>query len=135
VKVTVCRQEHFNSAHRLYNPNWDEETNNKVFGLCNNANYHGHNYNLIVKVTGDINPDTGYVVDMKDLKSIIRSKIIVRFDHKNLNLDVEEFKALNTTAENIAVVIWNIIRKELSSKLDLSITLYETDRNFVEYSG
>lgn len=135
MKVTVCRLEHFNAAHRLYNPNWDENTNDKVFGLCNNANYHGHNYNLIVKVTGDINPDTGYVIDVKDLKSIIHSRIIDRFDHKNLNLDVEEFKTLNPTAENIAVVIWNIIRKELSSQLDLSITLYETDRNFVEYSG
>jgi 6-pyruvoyltetrahydropterin/6-carboxytetrahydropterin synthase len=135
VKVTVCRKEHFNAAHRLYNPKWDKEKNDKVFGLCNNANYHGHNYNLIVKVTGRIDPDTGYVVDMKDLKAIIRAKVLQRFDHKNLNLDVEEFKTLNPTAENIAVVIWNIIRKELSSQLKLSVTLYETERNFVEYSG
>lgn len=135
MKVTVCRKEHFNAAHRLYNPHWDEEKNDEIFGLCNNANYHGHNYNLIVKVTGEIDPETGYVVDMKVLKKIIRTRVTDRFDHKNLNVDVEEFKTINPTAENIAVVIWNIIRKELNSKLDLAIILYETERNFVEYSG
>lgn len=135
MKVTVCRKEHFNAAHRLYNPHWDEEKNDEIFGLCSNANYHGHNYNLIVKVTGEIDPETGYVVDMKVLKKIIRTGVTNRFDHKNLNVDVEEFKTINPTAENIAVVIWNIVRKELSSKLDLAVILYETERNFVEYSG
>ncbi len=135
MKVTVCRKEHFNAAHRLYNPKWDNKKNDEVFGLCNNANFHGHNYNLIVKVTGEIDPDTGYVIDMKVLKDIIRSKVLLRFDHKNLNVDVEEFKNLNPTAENIAVVIWDILRKELKKDLVLSIKLYETERNYVEYDG
>ncbi len=135
MKVTVCRKEHFNAAHRLYNPKWDNKKNDEVFGLCNNANFHGHNYNLIVKVTGEIDPDTGYVIDMKVLKDIIRSNVLFRFDHKNLNVDVEEFKNLNPTAENIAVVIWDILRKELKKDLVLSIKLYETERNYVEYDG
>ncbi len=135
MKVTVCRKEHFNAAHRLYNPKWDNKKNDEVFGLCNNANFHGHNYNLIVKVTGEIDPDTGYVIDMKVLKDIIRSNVLLRFDHKNLNVDVEEFKNLNPTAENIAVVIWDILRKELKKDLVLSIKLYETERNYVEYDG
>ena len=135
MKVTVCRKEHFNAAHRLYNPEWDNSKNDEVFGLCNNANFHGHNYDLIVKVTGEVDPETGYVIDMKVLKDIVRSKVLLRFDHKNLNVDVEEFRSLNPTAENIAVVIWNIIRKELDENLQLSITLYETERNFVEYNG
>jgi 6-pyruvoyltetrahydropterin/6-carboxytetrahydropterin synthase len=135
MKVTVCRKEHFNAAHRLYNPAWDFEKNEQVFGLCNNPSYHGHNYEIIVKVTGKIDPVTGYVIDTKKLKEIIREKIIFRFDHKNLNIDVADFTRLNPTAENISVVIWNILRKELDSKLDLSIILYETERNFVEYSG
>lgn len=135
MKVTVCRKEHFNAAHRLYNPKWDMKKNDEVFGLCNNANFHGHNYDLIIKVTGEIDAETGYVVDMKILKNIIRSKVTNRFDHKNLNTDVKEFENLNPTAENIAVVIWKIIRDELDSNLDLSVTLFETERNFVEYSG
>lgn len=135
MNVTVCRKEHFNAAHRLYNPEWDHEKNEEVFGLCNNPSFHGHNYDLIVKVTGPIDPLTGYVIDMKKLKHIIRSKVTNRFDHKNLNVDVEEFKNLNPTAENIAVVIWDIIRKELNPSLKLAVTLYETERNFVEYSG
>jgi 6-pyruvoyltetrahydropterin/6-carboxytetrahydropterin synthase len=133
MKVAVFRKEHFNAAHRLYNPNWTDEKNNEVFGKCNNHNYHGHNYNLIVKVTGEIDPETGYVIDMKFLSDLIKEQIADRFDHKNLNLDTEEFKNLNPTAENIAVVIWNILRSHLPEHLELKVTLYETDRNFVEY--
>jgi 6-pyruvoyltetrahydropterin/6-carboxytetrahydropterin synthase len=133
MKVAVYRKEHFNAAHRLYNPAWTEEENNKVFGKCNNYNYHGHNYELIVKLTGETNPDTGYVIDMKFLSDIIQKNIITRFDHKNLNLDIEEFKNLNPTAENIAMVIWNILREKIENKYELKITLYETERNFVEY--
>jgi 6-pyruvoyltetrahydropterin/6-carboxytetrahydropterin synthase len=135
MKVTVCRKEHFNAAHRLYNPKWDFEQNQQVFGLCNNPNYHGHNYELIVKVTGEINPETGYVIDVKRLKEIIRDKVTDRFDHKNLNVDITEFSKLNPTAENIAVVAWNILRKEIDAQLELSVTLFETERNYVEYDG
>ncbi len=135
MRVTVSRREHFNAAHRLYNPAWDNDRNEEIFGLCNNPSYHGHNYNLIVKVSGPINPDTGYVIDMKILKQIIRTKVTKRFDHKNLNIDVVEFKNLIPTAENISIVIWNILRAELDTSLDLSVVLYETERNFVEYSG
>lgn len=135
MKVTVSRKAHFNSAHRLYRKDWTAEQNDAVFGLCNNPNFHGHNYELIVSVTGEINPETGYVIDMKDLKDIIYQEVEVPFDHKNLNLDVEEFKDLNPTAENIAVVIWNKIRKRIDLKLDLEVTLYETPRNFVSYKG
>ena len=133
MKVAVYRKEHFNAAHRLYNPAWSEEENNKVFGKCNNHNYHGHNYELVVKLIGETNPDTGYVIDMKFLSNIIKENIISKFDHKNLNLDVKEFKSLNPTAENIAAVIWNILREKIENKYDLKITLYETERNFVEY--
>jgi len=135
MKVTVCRKAHFNAAHRLYNPKWQNSKNEKMFGLCNNPNYHGHNYDLIVKVTGEVDPETGYVIDMNILKEIIRENITSKYDHKNLNLDVDEFKSLNPTAENIAVAIWNDLRKKIDSKLGLSIVLYETERNFVEYSG
>jgi 6-pyruvoyltetrahydropterin/6-carboxytetrahydropterin synthase len=133
MKVAVYRKEHFNAAHRLYNPGWTEEENNKVFGKCNNHNYHGHNYELVVKLIGETNPDTGYVIDMKFLSDIVQKNIISRFDHKNLNLDIAEFNNLNPTAENIAVVIWNILRDKIDNKYDLKITLYETERNFVEY--
>jgi 6-pyruvoyltetrahydropterin/6-carboxytetrahydropterin synthase len=133
MKVAVHRKEHFNAAHRLYNPAWTEEDNNKIFGKCNNYNYHGHNYELIVKLIGETNPDTGYVIDMKFLSDIIQKNVITRFDHKNLNLDIEEFKNLNPTAENIAMVIWNILREKIENKYELKITLYETERNFVEY--
>tara|TARA_Y100000782_G_scaffold115634_1_gene163555 strand:+ start:16413 stop:16826 length:414 start_codon:yes stop_codon:yes gene_type:complete len=135
VKVTVNRKAHFNAAHRLHNPKWSDEQNQAIFGLCNNPNYHGHNYDLIVSVTGDIDPETGYVVDMKDLKAIIKTHVEDAFDHKNLNLDTEEFKYLIPTAENIAVVIWDKLRTEINQSLELKITLYETPRNFVEYSG
>lgn len=133
MRVAVIRKAHFNAAHRLNNPKWDEATNDKVFGKCNYPNYHGHNYNLEVKVTGDIDPDTGYVMDMKDLKDIIQEEVEDRFDHKNLNLDTEEFRTLNPTAENIAVVIYHLIRARLDKRFDLHIRLYETDRNVVEY--
>ena len=133
MKISVNRKAHFNSAHRLHNPKWDDFQNKKIFGKCNNPNYHGHNYDLIVKVTGEINKETGFVIDLKILKEIIQNNITEKFDHKNLNLDVQEFRKLNPTVENIAVVIWNILRKQLASELELKIVLYETARNFVEY--
>ncbi len=133
MKVAVYRKSHFNAAHRLYNPEWSKEKNDAVFGLCNNPNFHGHNYNLEVKVIGEIDPKTGYVIDLKVLKDIIYQEVELRFDHKNLNLDTEEFKNLNPTAENIAVVIYNLIKAKLDPKYDLQIRLYETERNFVEY--
>jgi 6-pyruvoyltetrahydropterin/6-carboxytetrahydropterin synthase len=132
-KVAVYRREYFNAAHKLLNPNWDAETNKKVFGKCNNENYHGHNYTLIVKITGEINPETGYVIDMKHLSDLIKEEVIKRFDHKNLNLDTIEFASLNPTAENIAVVIYNILKAKIDSKLDLKISLHETDNNYVKY--
>lgn len=133
MKVAVYRKAHFNAAHRLYNPAWSDEQNNEVFGLCNNINWHGHNYDLIVKVTGEVDPDTGYVIDMKILKDLIRSEVEERFDHKNLNLDCPEFEGIIPTAENIAIVIHNLLRTKLDPKLDLQVRLYETERNFVEY--
>ncbi|KAA3641746.1 MAG: 6-carboxytetrahydropterin synthase [Bacteroidetes bacterium] len=133
MKVSVFRKAHFNAAHRLYNPNWSDQKNQEVFGLCNNANYHGHNYELEVKVTGEVDPETGYVIDMKILKDLIYQEIELRFDHKNLNLDTEEFKNLIPSAENICYVIWKILREKLPEKFDLMIRLYETPRNFVEY--
>jgi 6-pyruvoyltetrahydropterin/6-carboxytetrahydropterin synthase len=133
MKVSVFRKEHFNAAHRLHNPNWSDEKNEAVFGKCNNYYYHGHNYEMVLKVTGEVDPDTGYVIDMKVLSDIIKEHVTDKFDHKNLNLDTDEFKNLNPTAENIAVVIWNILRQHIDSKLDLKVTLYETERNFVEY--
>ena len=133
MKVAVFRKEHFNAAHRLHNPEWSKEQNQEIFDKCNNEYYHVHNYELIVKVTGEPNPETGYVYDMKVLSDLIKENVLERFDHKNLNLDVEEFKHLNPTAENIAVVIYNILRTKIEPSLDLKITLYETERNFVEY--
>lgn len=133
--ISVTRKAHFNAAHRLNNPAWDEEKNREVFGLCNLPNYHGHNYDIEVTVTGEINPDTGFVIDLKYLKDLIRDNVEKRFDHRNLNLDTIEFANLNPTAENIAIVIWNIMRKVLDPKLNLQITLFETERNFVTYNG
>ena len=133
--ISASRVERFNAAHRLHNPSWSEEKNQAVFGLCNNANYHGHNYRLIVKVTGEVDADTGYLIDLKILKDIIRGEVTDQFDHKNLNLDVPEFANLNPTAENIAYIIWHKLRKKIEDKLELIITLYETERNFVEYDG
>ncbi|MEM1137667.1 MAG: 6-carboxytetrahydropterin synthase [Bacteroidota bacterium] len=133
MRLSVYRKEHFNAAHRLHNPNWSDEKNREVFGLCNNPNYHGHNYDLIVKVTGEVDPETGYVIDLKILKDIIKEEVTSKFDHKNLNLDTKEFKELNPTAENIAYVIYSKIRAKLDNQFDLNVTLYETERNFVEY--
>lgn len=133
MKITVCRKEQFNAAHRLYNPDWPDEKNERVFGKCNNPNFHGHNYELIVKLSGEPDPNTGYVYDMKNLSDLIKEEILKMLDHKNLNLDVLEFKNLNPTAENIAVVIYEKLRKKIENKFDIKIILYETERNFVEY--
>ena len=132
-RVAVIRREHFNAAHRLYRPEWDEATNNNVFGKCALPNYHGHNYELEVKIIGDPDSKTGFVIDLKMVSDLIKREIIERFDHKNLNLDTEEFKELNPTAENIAVVIHDLLRPHISKKMDLMIRLYETPRNYVEY--
>lgn len=135
MKVTVSRKAHFNAAHRLYRKDWSDDKNNLVFGKCNNPNFHGHNYELVVSVTGPIDSETGYVIDMKVLKDLIKNQVEDAFDHKNLNIEVPEFKNLNPTAENIVVVIYNKLRPHLENHLDLEITLYETPRNFVSYSG
>ena len=135
MKVKVSRKAHFNAAHRLHNKSWDSEKNKAVFGLCSNPNYHGHNYELIVSVAGEIDPETGFVMDMKVLKDLIKEKIENALDHKNLNVEVPEFKELNPTAENIAVVIWNKLRSEIDASKELEIVLYETPRNYVTYSG
>ena len=135
MKVTVSRRAHFNAAHRLYRPNWSDEKNEAIFGKCNNPHYHGHNYELIVSVTGEVDPDTGYVVDVKILKDFIKSEIEDTLDHKNLNLEVPEFKHKNPTAENIVIFIYNKLKVVLEDDLDLEVTLYETPRNFVSYSG
>jgi len=135
MKVTVHRKAHFNAAHRLYRKDWSFEKNEEIFGLCNNPNFHGHNYELIASVTGEVDPETGYVIDVKILKDIIKSEVENAFDHKNLNIEVPEFQNLNPTAENIAVVIYNKIKAKLDAKFHLEITLYETPRNFVTYSG
>jgi 6-pyruvoyltetrahydropterin/6-carboxytetrahydropterin synthase len=135
MKVTVYRKEHFNAAHRLHNPSWSDEKNRAVFGKCNNPHFHGHNYDLIVKLRGPIDPETGYVYDMKLLKDLMKEHVINKFDHKNLNLDTHEFKNLNPTAENIAVVIWNILRDKIDTTYEITVRLYETERNFVEYDG
>ena len=132
-RVAVFRKEHFNAAHRLHNPNWTDEKNERVYGKCNNPTFHGHNYELIVQVIGELDPETGYVIDMKVLSDIIKFEILDRFDHRNLNLDTEEFKDLNPSAENIAIVIYDILSNKLNPNLDIKIRLYETERNFVEY--
>ena len=135
MEISISRKSHFNAAHRLNVPEWTAEKNKSFFGNCNNANYHGHNYDLIVTVSGEIDPISGYMIDMKVLSDLIKIQIEDRFDHKNLNLDTEEFKTLNPTAENIAVVIWNLLRKHIPENNHIKITLYETERNFVEYNG
>jgi len=132
-KVAVYRKEHFNAAHRLYNPAWDMAKNDAVFGKCNNPNFHGHNYEVVVKVTGVPDKETGYVMDMKILSDLIRDHVLEKFDHKNLNLDTVYFKTLNPTAENICVVIYELLRAQIDPQLDLQVRLYETERNFVEY--
>lgn len=133
MKVKVSRKEHFNAAHRLYNQNWPEDKNKDVFGKCFSPNFHGHNYEIIVSVLGHPDPETGYVFDMKILSDLIKKHVLDQFDHKNLNLDTEYFKNLNPTAENIVVVIWNILREKIDKKLELKVILYETERNSVEY--
>jgi len=135
MRVKVSRKAHFNAAHRLYRPDWSVAQNQEVFGLCNNPNYHGHNYELIVSVTGEIDPVTGYVMDMKVLKDLIKSEVEEAFDHKNLNVEVPEFKTLNPTAENIAVVIYDKLKPHLDTSMELEVVLYETPRNYVTYSG
>tara|TARA_Y100000782_G_scaffold79661_1_gene85722 strand:+ start:243 stop:656 length:414 start_codon:yes stop_codon:yes gene_type:complete len=133
--VTVKRKAHFNAAHRLYRADWDDAKNLEVFGKCSYPNYHGHNYELIVAVTGEIDPETGFVIDLKVLKDLIKSEVEEPFDHKNLNLDVPEFSQLNPTAENICVVIYDRLKAKLDAKFAIEVTLYETPRNSVTYSG
>ncbi len=135
MKVAIFRKEHFNAAHRLFNPTWSDEKNETIFGKCNNPNYHGHNYELIVQLKGEIDPQTGYVFDMKVLSDLIKVHVLNKFDHKNLNLDTVEFQQLNPSAENIAVVIWTILREKIDRKYELIVRLYETERNYVEYNG
>lgn len=133
MKVAVYRKEHFNAAHRLNNPDWDEATNQKIFGKCNNPHFHGHNYELIIKIVGEVDPATGYVIDLKVLSDLTKQYVLNKFDHKNLNEDTAEFKNLNPSAENIAIVIYNLLRDKIDPKLYMQIRLYETERNFVEY--
>ena len=135
MKVTVSRRAHFNAAHKLYRPDWTDQKNHEVFGRCANKNFHGHNYELIVSLTGEIDKETGYVYDLGKLKGIIKSEVEDYLDHKNLNLDIDDFKNLNPSAENIAVLIYNRLIKHFDDSYKLKITLYETPRNFVEYSG
>lgn len=132
-RISVFRKEHFNAAHRLYNAGWDDAHNEAVFGKCSNPYYHGHNYDLIVKITGEIDPKTGYLIDLKVLSDLIKREVSERFDHRNLNEDCPEFANLNPTAENIAIVIYNLLRPHLNTAHDLQVRLYETERNFVEY--
>ncbi len=133
MKIAVSRKEHFNAAHRLFNPAWTDEKNDAVFGKCNNPNFHGHNYELIVTLCGEPDGETGYVYDLKKLSSLIKTFVLDQFDHKNLNLDTPYFKNINPTAENIALVIWQLLRPQIEHHLDLKVILYETERNFVEY--
>ena len=135
MKVTISRKAHFNSAHRLFRKDWSFEKNQAIFGKCNNPNFHGHNYDLTVSITGDIDPETGYVMDVKILADLIKEEVENKFDHKNLNLDVADFAELNPTAENIAVVIWQKLRAKIETKYDIEVILYETSRNFVTYKG
>jgi len=135
MEITVSRKAHFNAAHRLHNKNWSDEKNQKIFGKCNYQNYHGHNYELIVSVTGKINPETGYVIDMGELKKIIKNEVEERLDHKNLNLDIPHFSNTIPSAENICIYIYDILKDNIDSQFKLSVRLYETPRNFVEYSG
>jgi 6-pyruvoyltetrahydropterin/6-carboxytetrahydropterin synthase len=132
-RVAVYRKEHFNAAHRLFNPSWDDEKNSRVFGKCSNPNFHGHNYELVVRLVGEPDPQTGYVMDMKMLSDIIKESVLKQFDHKNLNLDTVHFKDVNPTAENICIAIYNILREKIDERLSMQVRLYETERNFVEY--
>lgn len=132
-KVAVYRKEHFNAAHRLFNPAWSNDRNDEVFGKCNNPNFHGHNYELVVKLVGEPDPQTGYVIDLKFLSDLIKENVLKKFDHRNLNLDTPYFKDRNPTAENICIVIYNILRDKIDKRLEMQVRLYETERNFVEY--
>lgn len=135
MKVTVNRKAHFNAAHRLFNKNWSDEQNFEVFGKCSYPNYHGHNYEIIVAVKGEVDPETGFVMNLDELRKIIAVEVEDYLDHKNLNVDIKEFQNVNPTAENIVILIWNKIRAKLATDLELKVTLYETPRNFVEYAG
>lgn len=135
MSLTVYRKSHFNAAHRLFRSDWSDEKNNSVFGKCNNPNFHGHNYELEVGITGDVNKETGFLIDIEELKTFIKEEVEDYLDHKNLNLDIPEFKDLNPTMENIAILIWNKLRKRIADSNKISITLYETPRNFVVYTG
>ena len=135
MKVTVNRKAHFNAAHRLFNKNWSDEQNFEVFGKCSYPNYHGHNYEIIVAVKGEVDPETGFVMNLDELRKIIAVEVEDYLDHKNLNVDIKEFQNINPTAENIVILIWNKIRAKLATDLELKVTLYETPRNFVEYAG
>ena len=133
--MKVCRRVNFNAAHRLYRKDWSDEKNDAIFGKCNNPNFHGHNYVMEVWIEGDIDPETGYVIDLKILKDIIKEEIVERFDHKNLNLDCSEFENLIPTAENIILVSWNLLRSRLDEKFKLKLKLWETENNIFEYDG
>lgn len=133
MRISVFRKAHFNAAHRLFNPKWSDEKNTAVFGKCSNPHYHGHNYEMEVKLTGEVDPETGYLYDLGILKKLIKTEIEERFDHKNLNVEVPEFKKLNPTAEHICFVIYNILRAHLPEELELKVRLWETARNYVEY--
>jgi len=133
MRISVFRTAHFNAAHRLHVHNWSDQKNKEIFGLCNNPSYHGHNYELTVKLTGEVDDETGMLIDLNILKQIIDDNICNKFDHKNLNIDLDEFKTLNPTAENICFIIWTILRDKLDSKLEIQVRLYETPRNFVEF--
>ena len=135
MSITVYRKSHFNAAHRLYRPDWDDQKNNDVFGKCNNPNFHGHNYALEVGITGEVDPETGYLIDIKKLKTIMKEEVEDYLDHKNLNLDVPEFNVINPTMENIAILIWNKLRDKLEDDFKISVTLYETPRNYAVYNG
>ncbi|PHS61713.1 MAG: 6-pyruvoyl tetrahydrobiopterin synthase [Flavobacterium sp.] len=135
MSITVYRKSHFNAAHRLYRKDWDDTKNQSVFGKCNNPNFHGHNYELEVGITGEINPETGFLIDIEKLKKIIKEEVEDYLDHKNLNIDIPEFKNLNPTMENISVLIWNKLRNRLEEYYQISVKLYETPRNFVVYTG
>ena len=133
MKAAIFRWGHFNAAHRLYNSKWSEEKNKEIFGICTNPNYHGHNYEVVVKVIGEVDPETGFVINLFDLKNLIGKEIEDRFDHKNLNMDCPEFRDLLPTAENVCYVIWTLLRSKLDDKYQILVRLYETQRNFVEY--
>jgi len=133
MRISIFRKSHFNAAHRLHNPNWSDQQNQEIFGVCNNLNYHGHNYELIVKLTGEVNPESGYLMDLKELKTIIKTHVENVFDHKNLNLDIPYFKDVIPSTENFCFHIYNILREQIQSDIDIKVRLFETPRNFVEY--